>query len=153
VNVALFTSPLSPSAGCIRFSNDKMRRSRGGWFICTAAVEADGETWSTRLDMIDHYRAEMLAFFEDVAEEASAGWEGELRWDSECGRMQILATASGDGHVQFRVSVSQRHGLDEKRAQLTFATEAVERFGKDIRGFLRMTDGDPRRRTTRRLEM
>lgn len=89
------------------------RRARRGW-AGTVTVEYDGELWAIDLDMINPYLADMLAFFDEIAE---PDWSGRTRWESEFQELAIEAGAGADDQVNLAFSMWWSRGdeLDNER--------------------------------------
>lgn len=74
----------SDATARIEFENGKLHA--GDYFTCTVRVVIAGEEWDPiELEMIEPYREDMLGFFEQIAQGAARGWDGENRWESEFG--------------------------------------------------------------------
>jgi hypothetical protein len=95
------------------------------------------------LQMIEPYRADMLAFFEELAQGAAAGWNGDNGWESEFSQLHLAATSDGEGEVTIRIFVRWAPNYDdERRGELSMRATDVERFGERMRKFLRLEHGD-----------
>jgi hypothetical protein len=131
----------SAPPGRIEFANGKQHRD--GYFTCVAVIEIDGEEWpAIELGMIDHYRADMLGFVEELAQGASTGWEGDNGWESEFSQLHLAATSNGDGEVNFRIYARWKPEFEEiRRGEMKVPADAVRRFGVRMRDFLRLEQG------------
>ena len=143
---ALHSAPSSPHVGRIEFSCPRGAASRG-YFACVETLELDGEERSVDVEMIGPYRADMLGFFEELAEQA-AGWSGEKPWESESAEMRVTARNSGDGVTILEVWIRQPPTYEEEhKGILHVRSGELPRFDDRIRAFLRMERGE---RFTRR---
>src|SRR5690348_2569216 len=92
--------------------------------------------------MIEPYRADMLGYFEEVADGANRGWEGDNKWESEFSQLHLAATSTGAGDVTLRIYARWKPDYeDDRRGELIVPADAVARFAIRMRDFLRLESG------------
>jgi hypothetical protein len=98
---AIYSAPEASVYGWIEFAEPRFDIP-GGDFGCRFTLAIGGDEWSLDLVMIEPYTADMLGFFEEIAQPA-AEWLEPKRWESEDGEVAITATHADTSAVQFRV--------------------------------------------------
>ena len=132
----VYTAPLSPRRGRLEFTDARFQRTD---FTCTATIESDGEEWSIGLDMIEPYRADMMAFFEELATDP-VGWSSPKEWESEFAELSVRATRGGENGI-VTLDVLMRWPPrydDEQRATLVVRAVGLAQLAEAMRAFLRI---------------
>lgn len=125
----------------MEFSHPQLRR---GYFTCTGLLALDGEEWLVEMEMIEPYRADMLGFFEEIADEAEAGWDGVKSWKSEFAELRVDATNDGRGVTVLHAFIRSTRPIgeeDEQSGVLVVANRALVRVADEMRRFLRLPHG------------
>ena len=162
----LVAAPDAPDYGWIELSEPRLGpaggvyRSRsiregdpGRDFGCVFTLSLNDEESGVELEQVDHYAAEMLGFFEEMARDA-AGWKEPKLWLSEFAEVEITAAHRGSDvalGVLMRwprgpLGPARRRDEDpryeqERRGVLTVQPEDLEPFAAQMRRLMRRKHG------------
>jgi hypothetical protein len=116
------------------------RQALDYWFECDVTLSTGTQEWTLHLKMIEPYRADMLCFFEQLAE---AKDRCRLRWQSEYAELHFDVSTEEHGWASFAAEIWWPPDY-EQREQMQFRvpTERLPSFTEQMRHFVRLDRGE-----------
>jgi Family of unknown function (DUF6228) len=105
---------------------------------CTVRLDADGKSAEMALSMIQPYREDTLAFFDELSSKPD-GWLGSADWYSEHNEIGIRAHGNGTGLVALDIELRPLAHLEATAAaRLLVRYNELRRFTSSLGNFLRV---------------